>query len=506
MAAFIVSQPDPLSVDPGSTAMVTVQIHNLSTIVERYDARLLGDLAKWCRVEPPSVSLFPNTSDEMHISCAPPRDPSARAGQTTLGLRIEQASDKSQAQTIEIPVVIALFVEVQTKLEPETSRSFWRGRHVLSVANDGNVALPVAVGAVDPNKRLQLVVRPPVVTLGPGERSSVRISARATSGSGRHERIPFACTVQPEGQPVKSVPAAFIKQRIPLVPIIAAAVVAACLISILLRGNGIGPVAAASLTVPTTTVFNTTTTAGGNPTTTRGGNTTTTGGNTTTTTGGSSSTSCANVQCTLQASAAASVTVTTVYDPATVSSDSVEQPNPGDQLVAVMATLKNNSTGDLLPNFVSNIASLTDSSGNVASADTSDDFTVDECQSFNFANTMGAGQSETGCFIFQIPMNTKPTQFQLFFSPSPTLTWNINIVTPPTITVPPTTTVPSLMGQSDVAAAQQLQQADLQVSVTYQASSTTPAGQVITSNPSPGSSVPVGTTVTLVTSSGPPPP
>jgi eukaryotic-like serine/threonine-protein kinase len=65
-------------------------------------------------------------------------------------------------------------------------------------------------------------------------------------------------------------------------------------------------------------------------------------------------------------------------------------------------------------------------------------------------------------------------------------------------------TIPSLVGQSPATAGQQLGAEQLIVNSAQEASSSIPAGQVTRTNPPAGASVPVGSTVTVYVSTGPP--
>ena len=69
---------------------------------------------------------------------------------------------------------------------------------------------------------------------------------------------------------------------------------------------------------------------------------------------------------------------------------------------------------------------------------------------------------------------------------------------------PPTVTVPAVGGMTNANAGAELARLGLNVVVQRQTSSVLPAGTVISSEPSAGSAVPVGSTVTIITSLGPP--
>jgi serine/threonine-protein kinase len=68
----------------------------------------------------------------------------------------------------------------------------------------------------------------------------------------------------------------------------------------------------------------------------------------------------------------------------------------------------------------------------------------------------------------------------------------------------PVVTIPSLVGQSPATAGQQLGALQLIVDQAREASSVVPAGEVTRTNPPAGASVPVGSTVTVYVSTGPP--
>ena len=116
----------------------------------------------------------------------------------------------------------------------------------------------------------------------------------------------------------------------------------------------------------------------------------------------------------------------------------------------------------------------------------------------------GDGLSST---VVRQPSSTVNPGLVISSNPSPgTKVPQTSTVTLAVSSGPANATVPSLIGQTQIQAGALLQQAGLVVGdVSSAPSSQYSAGQIISTSPGPGASVPPGSTVSIVVSSGPPP-
>ena len=74
--------------DPGSEAVVPIQIRNNGTVVEGYELSVIGVPGEWAAIEPPAVSLYPGTTTTATITFRPPRSARTVAGQQRFGVSV----------------------------------------------------------------------------------------------------------------------------------------------------------------------------------------------------------------------------------------------------------------------------------------------------------------------------------------------------------------------------------------------------------------------------------
>jgi len=199
VTVFASLEPANLSVEPGSTASLTVRVRNSGSIVDRFELTVVGPLAASAHAEPAALSLFPGQEGEARITFAPPRASTPRAGAYPYGVRVRAAADPGGATVEEGRVTIGPYNEATAEIVPVTSRSSRTGKHEVVVENRGNAPIDVLVGAADPDRLIQFEVRPDRFVIGPGERggASIRASARDTFFLGSKQSHPFNVEIRP---------------------------------------------------------------------------------------------------------------------------------------------------------------------------------------------------------------------------------------------------------------------------------------------------------------------
>ncbi|HET9458264.1 MAG TPA: hypothetical protein VFO78_13040 [Candidatus Limnocylindrales bacterium] len=199
MTVFASLEPANLSVEPGSTASLTVRVRNSGSIVDRFELTVVGPLAAYAHSEPAALSLFPGQEGEARITFAPPRASTPRAGTFPYGVRVRAAADPGGATVEEGRVTIGPYNEATGEIVPVTSRSSRTGKHEVVIENRGNAPIDVLVGAADPDRLIEFEVRPDRFVIGPGERggASIRASARDTFFLGSKQSHPFNVEIRP---------------------------------------------------------------------------------------------------------------------------------------------------------------------------------------------------------------------------------------------------------------------------------------------------------------------
>lgn len=105
------------------------------------------------------------------------------------------------------------------------------------------------------------------------------------------------------------------------------------------------------------------------------------------------------------------VTLAKVIDPATGNPDDDSTPDPGKRFIAIDLNIVNNGTASYQDDANNNVTLIgTDNQSYTADFDN-----VTECTNFSSGQyTLAAGESTTGCVVFQVPdsVNTAKVQFQ----------------------------------------------------------------------------------------------
>ncbi|MFZ1284845.1 MAG: fibronectin type III domain-containing protein [Propionicimonas sp.] len=193
--------PDPLigldpgraSVQPGGQARITVTLTNTGTLVEGYRLQVLGPVAGWSQVDPPEVSVYPQQKASVAVVFSPPSGTGAPAGTHRFRVVARSTLDPKVGAITEGTVDVAKVFGLQAKIVPVTSTGRWRGRHTIDVTNWGNAPAQLRMTASDPDDVLGFYLKPAIISLAPGGRATVRVSARARRPflRGTPTRLPF---------------------------------------------------------------------------------------------------------------------------------------------------------------------------------------------------------------------------------------------------------------------------------------------------------------------------
>ena len=111
-----------LAVEPGGEVSVELRLHSHSSVVDEFKVEVLGPAAAWCEIEPPIVSLFPNTEGRAVVHFRPPRSWFISAGVLSVGFRAASSLDPTRAAVDELDLEIAPFSDLAVEVRPRTSR------------------------------------------------------------------------------------------------------------------------------------------------------------------------------------------------------------------------------------------------------------------------------------------------------------------------------------------------------------------------------------------------
>lgn len=167
-----------LSVEPGGEVALDLRVHSHSTVVDEFKVEVLGPAAAWAEVEPPIISLFPNTEGRAQVRFRPPRSWFVSAGILSVGFRVASSLDPGRAAVDECDLEIAPYSDLAVELRPRTSRGRLRGRHRILLHHSGNTPLDVTLSAQETDGDCRLRVKPRLIRLRPGQGARAKLTVR----------------------------------------------------------------------------------------------------------------------------------------------------------------------------------------------------------------------------------------------------------------------------------------------------------------------------------------
>lgn len=179
MSATATLDTPAVSVEPGGTADVSLQIRNSGSTVEEYRFEVVGPCATWTTVEPERVSLYPETAQTVTVRLRPPRESGTAAGESPYGIRVVPTSDPDQAVVPEGTVTVLPFTEITAELLPRSSHAARKGKHRIAVDNRGNTPVVAKLLAQPGSRRAVPRFGKGEFTIPPGRAEFTEVSVRA---------------------------------------------------------------------------------------------------------------------------------------------------------------------------------------------------------------------------------------------------------------------------------------------------------------------------------------
>jgi hypothetical protein len=239
MDPVLALEDDLLSVEPGGEAQVSATVRNVGDLVEQYRLEVLGEAARWSRVMPRQISVLPGGSEEKQVVIVfrPPEPPVTVAGDVPFGLRCVSLEAPDRCAVVEGDLVVGAVVGLAARLETVTPAARWTGRYRVVMENTGSVPVRLRLDASDTRRVLRFAVAPPEITVEPGRSTTayLKVAPRQPMLRGKVATHPFSVGYRAvDGDRAGELAGAF-EQR----PILSRAIVAACLMTLVLATAGV---------------------------------------------------------------------------------------------------------------------------------------------------------------------------------------------------------------------------------------------------------------------------
>lgn len=190
-----------LSVQPGDTCSVTVQVYNTGERVERVQVVVTGRAAAWSSVVPAELPVYPDKSATCTVTFAPPRRPDCPAGVVDFAVRCASTIHNGLVATAAGVVSVGAFHDLSMELQPTVSRGRRTTKHQVRVENRGNVRERLQLTTADAEGVLTFQPASVLVDAGPGT-TEIPVTVRSRlRWFGRPVQVPLHAMAvpQPEG-------------------------------------------------------------------------------------------------------------------------------------------------------------------------------------------------------------------------------------------------------------------------------------------------------------------
>jgi len=186
--------PDHIEVLPNTPTTLTLRLYNDDVDTHEVTLSVSGDLGEHVRVDSTTATVETNQIVDVAVAVLAPS--SIVAGTYTITAEVGLGvvgSWQAPVSTVAQPVVVAAatvelaaYIDHTVELAPRRSRGSKRGRHIVRVANTGNVVVMLDIEAQPTDGALTVELEPPSLTVAPGSvgESLARVTPSDTYWSG----------------------------------------------------------------------------------------------------------------------------------------------------------------------------------------------------------------------------------------------------------------------------------------------------------------------------------
>lgn len=167
-----------VDVEPGHSSTLNLTVSNTGTVVDRFTFEPIGPATPWVTASPTEISLFPQNSETVTITFAPPRDPTVMAGAVPFAIKVVSAEDPSSTVVEEGTLNVGAFSNVTVELTPRMIRCRRAARTQLAILNESNQPYRAQLHASDPAAGLAFALNPATADAPPGGTVFARVGVR----------------------------------------------------------------------------------------------------------------------------------------------------------------------------------------------------------------------------------------------------------------------------------------------------------------------------------------
>lgn len=186
-----------LTVTPGSTISLPVEVINRSDVVDHFRVEALGLPAGWVTQPSQALYLLPNTRDSTSITFHPPMSSASAAGGHAVEIRVSARAQGISSSAQQVALEVTPYYTFTTDIDPQ--RLNRRGRCELVIKNTGNTVAKYSLQTRDREQMVRFDAAGKQYTLAPGQTEYVpiRVWPSRRHWFGQTKILPFEVQVIP---------------------------------------------------------------------------------------------------------------------------------------------------------------------------------------------------------------------------------------------------------------------------------------------------------------------
>jgi serine/threonine protein kinase/photosystem II stability/assembly factor-like uncharacterized protein len=165
--------PPQLSIDPGQSSPLKIELKNLGSIVDHYRISLKGLPPAWVKDLPGTVQLMPGEVKTISMIFQPPRNSQSRAGRHAFTINVVSQSKSTEFVEQKATLTISHFSQFTSQLHPQKLRSGAVAQ--LSIENQGNLPETFGVSFEDRGDEVAFEVSQNQVSVPDGGHAAVSV-------------------------------------------------------------------------------------------------------------------------------------------------------------------------------------------------------------------------------------------------------------------------------------------------------------------------------------------
>ena len=193
MSASILLNADPkrVSVAPGASAEFSVQVQNLTSLVDQIALRVEGVDPNWVQLIPPYLPVFAQGTASARVVISPPADP-ARAVAGLYALHVTGTSQENGGEgTLDAELEVQLTGDYQLRVERGQPSSVQEAAYPVYVQNGSNAALAVRLAGSDKSDALWYKFEPFQLNVPAGKEAGATLAVRVKQVAGSQRAVAF---------------------------------------------------------------------------------------------------------------------------------------------------------------------------------------------------------------------------------------------------------------------------------------------------------------------------